>query len=211
MSSKSRVVLVAPSYDYLTGHLARWLTEIGEKYITIYDCTLLVGDDANRHTLTNLIDQRDDALILVFFGHGARNGFLCEPGRGETIESDHDLLCSGDDFVRLETIEILAYCCYASLQFGEQVRSRGLNTFLGYKGEIWFYFTREEAFKRVVCIAVEQALAAREISPRSLEVLRLAYRAEHTKWFAGEYSHEPDAMFVCMCLQRHLKLLDTEV
>lgn len=204
-------LLIAPSYDELTEIMSSWLRDTGSE---AGEANALFGEDASRASLITRLRSSSGEVVIVFYGHGESLGMLTAPHLGtEPVDKNHCFLCKAGDFSEIKSIKILAYCCSCSSDFGRVIKSASpSNSFIGYKGELPIETSsqeRQQAFSRPLRYAVESIISKNNISSSAIKQLVMnGYREEYRKWSSGEHSGDDLAMWMCICLEEHVDLLD---
>lgn len=136
--------VLAPSYDDCTEATSRWATNW-----RIAECNVCRGVRVTHSWLVGILAQ-SAPLVILFVGHGFRDGLLTGPGLGKkdiaVKETQHGILLESGDLEELEReIHVVAWCCLAGSQFGLLFGGSGKRSFLGFDRWIGVTFGRDES------------------------------------------------------------------
>jgi hypothetical protein len=196
--------------DRLTEAFTRWLVALHAKLKP--EPYLLVGTEASAGNFRKwLKGNRKTPVLIVFYGHGERDGFLTHSKLGDRSNARYSYLCVADDFGKACDLLLIAYCCLAGNRLVHELSAKTLGRSISFRGEIGFVLgaiERENAFSGPVGETVVEAFRSGHIDELTLQELRDSYYQERRRWLpGGEYARDTRSLIVAMFLKQHASLL----
>jgi len=133
------ILNVAPKWDVATEYSYRWnrrlMEELGEPALE------LLEGDATRERVEEVLRERRDVDVLIFFGHGTEDGLVEQGGAGYVIDGKNVHLLRGR--------EVYTLACLWGKKGGVEAYRKGAKAIWAYTDTFVFVTTDEEVFGRL--------------------------------------------------------------
>jgi len=128
-----------PRFDQATQYSFKWNANL-MKELTLERIDLK-EENWDREPFETSMNENPDIEMLVYYGHGAKDGLWNQGATGYVVDSDNVVLLKGR--------EVYTLCCLAGAELGKEAYRKGVKAFWSYSRPFSFVIEDEEIFGRL--------------------------------------------------------------